>query len=361
MKSYQLMKKERLEVRAAEALKELFDSRPNIEISEIQFEPRVGDGRRADILALISAFGRRHTLVCEIKNNGQPRHVRNAVLQLRDCVARMNISAVPILITPFLSEKSRAICVNHNVGYLDLYGNVFFQVPGILIDVSVAGRPAAEKRDLKSLFRPKAAHILRIMLRNPERAWRVTELAKAANASLGHVSNVRKALLNREWAENLGRGVALTDPDALLDTWRNAYRRPDGDVIRLYTSLHGQAFEEAVKDVLSVYSFRNLAAFASFSAAHWMAPYGRTGTEYFYADREGAKKIADALRASNADRGNNVEILILKDQDILEDTVEPAPGVTCTSPVQTYLDLSISGERGAESADYLRRKVLAWH
>ena len=44
-------------MRAAEALKELFDSRPNIEISEIQFEPRVGDGHRTDILALISAFG----------------------------------------------------------------------------------------------------------------------------------------------------------------------------------------------------------------------------------------------------------------------------------------------------------------
>ena len=361
MKPYQLVKGERLEVRAAEALRELFDSRLNIEIGEIQFEPHVGNGRRADILALISAFGRRHTLACEVKHNGEPRHVRNAVLQLRDCVARMNVDAVPILIAPFLSEKSRAICLGHEVGYLDLYGNVFFQVPGILIDISVANRPAVEKRSLKSLFRPQAAHILRIMLRNPKRAWRVMELAKATNASLGHISNVRRALLNREWAEYTDDGVALADPDALLDAWRDAYRRPDGDVIRLYTNLHGSAFEEAAKNVLSVHSSSKSAAFASFSAARWMAPYGRTGTEYFYADREGAKKIADALKASNADRGNNVEILILKDRNILEDTIEPAPGVVCTSPIQTYLDLSISGERGAESADHLRREVLAWH
>ena len=350
-----------LEMRAGEALRRLFDSKLQIEVEKIEFEPHVADGRRADILVSINAFGHRHTLVCEVKHNGQPRHVRNAVLQLRDSVGRMNFSAVPVLIAPFLSEKSRAICVDYNVNYLDLYGNALFQAPGILIDVSVADRPVAEKRNLKSLFRPKAAHILRIMLRNPKRAWRVTELANAANASFGHVSNVRKALLNREWAKDISDGVTLTDPDGLLDAWRSAYRRPDGNLIRIYTSLYGQALEEAVKDILSAHSSQNLATFASFSAARWIAPYGRTGIDYFYANKEGAEKIANALKASNVNRGNNVEILILKDQNILEDTVEPVPGVICTSPVQTYLDLSIAGERGAESADYLRRKMLVWH
>lgn len=359
MKSYQSEKE--LEIHAGEALRGLFDSRPQLKVEKIEFESHVADGRRADILASIDAFGHRHTLVCEVKHDGQPRHVRNAVLQLLDSIGRMNLSAVPVLIAPFLSEKSRAICIDYNVNYLDLYGNAFFQAPGILIDVSVADRPVAEKRDLKSLFRPKAAHILRVMLRNPKRAWRVTELAEAADASLGHVSNVRKALLNREWAKHTSGGVSITDPDALLDAWRSAYRRPDGNVIRFYTSFHGEAFEKAVKDVLSARSPQDLATFASFSAARWIAPYGRTGIEYFYANREGAEKIANALKASNVSKGNNVEILILKDRNILQDTFEPVPGVICTSPIQTYLDLSTAGERGAESADYLRRKMLVWH
>ncbi len=350
-----------LEIRAGEALQSLFDSRLQIEVEKIEFGLHVADGHRADIVVSINAFGHRHTLVCEVKNHGQPLHVRNAVLQLRDYVGRMNFSAVPVLIAPFLSEKSRAICLDHNVNYLDLYGNAFFQAPGILIDVSVADRPVAEKRSLKSLFRPKAAHILRIMLRNQKKTWRVAELANAADASFGHVSNVRKALLDREWAKDMSDGVTLTDPDGLLDAWRSAYRRPDGDLVKFYTSLHGEAFEEAVRNVLSAHSSQNLATFASFSAANWIAPYGRTGIDYFYANKEGADKITNALKASNVNMGNNVEILVLKDQNILEDTVEPAPGVVCTSPVQTYLDLSIAGERGAESADYLRRKMLAWH
>ncbi|MDA4631000.1 hypothetical protein NZA98_07735, partial [Escherichia coli] len=33
---------------------------------------------------------------------------------------------------------------------------------------------------------------------------------------------------------------------------------------------------------------------------------------------------------------------------------------TCTSSVQTYLDLAIAGERGAEAADHLRKEKLSW-
>ena len=48
------------------------------------------------------------------------------------------------------------------------------------------------------------------------------------------------------------------------------------------------------------------------------------------------------------------------DYQLILDTVEPAPGVACTSPVQTYLDLSKAGERGREAADHLRQERLQW-
>ena len=350
-----------VEKQAAEALRSLLERSPGIEIGEIVREPSIGRGHPVDILASISAFGRHHRIACEVRSNGQPRHVRNAILYVRDYVANLDFDAAPMVSAPFLSERSRALCVEYGVGYLDLHGNAFLQLPGILIDVSVTGEPPAERRGLKSPFRPKAARILRVMLREPEHAWRVADLALAAGTSLGHVSNVRRALLNREWAEELGGGVVLSNPDAVLDAWRAAYRPPDGDAEKLYTSLHGMAFEDAAKAIFSLRpQHGGSLAFASFSAARWIAPYGRTGTEYFHADREGAAQIADALGASGVDRGENVNIRILEDQGILADTIEPAPGVICTSPVQTYLDLSVSGERGVESADHLRREVLSW-
>lgn len=43
------------------------------------------------------------------------------------------------------------------------------------------------------------------MLREPDRAWRVTELSEISGVSLGHVSNVRNGLIDREWAARCGR------------------------------------------------------------------------------------------------------------------------------------------------------------
>jgi hypothetical protein len=61
-----------------------------------------------------------------------------------------------------------------------------------------------------------------------------------------------------------------------------------------------------------------------------------------------------------ASKGENVVVILPKDLGLLADTVEPAAGAICTSPVQTYLDLSMAGERGAEAADHLRQERLSW-
>ena len=100
--------------------------------------------------------------------------------------------------------------------------------------------------------------------------------------------------------------------------------------------------------------------FSSFSAAQWLAPYARVSTNYFYADSEGLEKLVNALQLVPASKGENVVITIPKDDGLLLDTVELAPGVICTSPVQTYLDLSVAGERGKEAAEYLRQEKLTW-
>jgi len=103
-----------------------------------------------------------------------------------------------------------------------------------------------------------------------------------------------------------------------------------------------------------------LAVLASFSAARWLAPYGRTSMQYFYADEKGLERLQSAVKLSSASKGENVKVTVLKDYGVFRDTVEPAPGAICTSPVQTYLDLADAGERGREAADHLRREKLRW-
>ncbi|MDE2794172.1 MAG: hypothetical protein OXL34_05055, partial [Gemmatimonadota bacterium] len=144
-----------------------------------------------------------YVLVIEVKSDGAPRFVRSAVYQLNGYLAHArqsgledsDVRLIPMLVSPYLSPESRSICVDHDVAYLDLVGNARLAFGDVYIDRAVADRPKAESRALRSVFAPKAAAILRVLLRDPAKAWRVADLAEAANASLGHVSNVRKALL----------------------------------------------------------------------------------------------------------------------------------------------------------------------
>ena len=198
------------------------------------------------------------------------------------------------------------------------------------------------------------------MLRDPQKAWRVADLAGTADVSLGHVSNVRAALLDREWAAVGPDGLFLIRPDALLDTWRDAYDPPAGERLGFYTTLHGIAFEEAARKAFGTSGQDGSAMFASFSAAQWLAPYTRTGSQFFYADDAGLDKLHDALKLLPAWKGENVFVTLPRDPGLFRDSVEPAPGIICTSPVQTYLDLNAAGERGREAADHLRQEMLKW-
>lgn len=347
------------EIHAGEVLRSMLENIPILQVESIETEA-VSSGWAPDLIVRLHVHGRPHLLICEYKSNGQPRYARSAVLELRNYVAHQTPQATPIFIAPYLSPAVRQMCKENGVGYLDLEGNASITFDSVFIEREVADKPAAVQRELKSLFSPKSAQVLRAMLREPGKAWRVTELSEISRVSLGHVSNVRTGLIDREWARTTDDGLMLSEPDALLDAWRDCYSAPPGERMRFYTPMHGSALEDAARRACSTEDSPGHAAFASFSAAHWLAPYGRTGTHYFFADKDGLRKLQDALKLAPVAKGENVVVIVPKDLELLADTVEPAPGAVCTSPVQTYLDLSIAGERGAEAAEHLRRERLSW-
>ena len=155
-------------------------------------------------------------------------------------------------------------------------------------------------------------------------------------------------------------GLLLTAPDALLDAWKSSYEPPVEQELRFYTTLHGSALELSTREMFASIPNQAEVALSSFSAAHWIAPYARTGTQFLYADKLVLEQIKQGLRLSSSVKGENVIVSVPRDRGAFLDVYEPAPGIRCTSPVQTYLDLSTKGERGAEAAEHLRRMRLAW-
>ena len=356
-----------LEATALAAVRGLLRRLPGAEIITLA-NSRAASDRRIDGLLRLDYGGAVRLLVVEVKAHGAPRFARSAVYELESYVAHMRKGAtpheaeqiVPVLVSPYLSPESRAICREHEVAYLDLEGNAHVVFDGVYIETSVPNTPKPETRALRSIFTPKAASILRALLREPDRPWRVTNLAADANASLGHVSNVCKALVEREWADRRHDGLVLTEPNALLRTWRENYRRPRGDRFDAYTHLHGRRFDELAGTALNARPGLPRAIYALASAAQWVAPFSRDATRSFYSDDAGAQLLRETLDLKPVGMGPNVALHVTSDGSLFDDAIEPAPGQFCTDSIVTYLDLWSGNDREREAADHLAKEVLPW-
>ena len=357
-----------LQTLALGAVCDLLKLLPSVQVESVEYERKVGRAYEIDGRIGLSYPGGSYALVVEVEANGAPRFVRSGVYLLRSYVERLRQSGgansgrrlIPMLVSPYLSPASRAICADHDVAYLDLAGNARLTFDTVYIERTVADKPRSETRALRSIFNPKGAAILRVLLRDPHRAWRVAALSAQANASYGHVSNVRKALLEREWLEVRDDGVVLSQPDELLQTWRENYRRPAGRSITGYTHLHGGQLEERLRGKLNPYAERPRAIYSLHAAARWLAPFMRSGTQTFYADQPGAEALKEVLELMPAARGANVVVHVLTDDTLFHDATEAAPNVFCANAVVTYLDLWNGNERDREAAEHLAGEFFPW-
>lgn len=335
---------------ALSVFKGLSDQLPGV---SVKTGAMAGDG----FVCKLTARGARSELHCRVLREAPPNLVRAAALDLCFSIQSGSRGQVPMLFAPFFSAQSQSVCRELGVGYVDCLGNAWLAVENCLIVSHAASKPAAVKRELRSLFKPKSAQVLKQLLAQPEKHWRLAELAQASEASLGLVGKVKQGLLDREWAQFSRQGLLLSAPDALLDQWQANYQPVVGKRLIFYTTLHGVALENRLRSSIESTPESALICLASFSAAQWIAPYARTGNHYLYVNEFGLEHLVTSLGLTPSS-GGGVFVTLVDDRDLFRDTFVALDGMRCTGAVQTYLDLSVSGERGQEAALFLRQKVL---
>jgi hypothetical protein len=323
-----------------------------------QTPPRQGgyDGK-----ADFTIDGESHHLIIECKSSGQPRYVRDAMSQLGPEILRATGPTRGLVVAPFISPASRVMLAESGMGWLDLAGNARIVFPRFHLEFDKADRdPFATRREQRSLFFPKSARLLKLLLHQPHLGWKVADLAARADVSVGQVSNVRRALIEREWAHaETGEGFRLTQPEALLDAWRDDGMQAPSVVLRGYTLKHGRALEAAIEEVFAeVATQDSYVLLASHSVARRAAPYARVAGEFFYAAEVGIRLLKSRLEISPTDKGENVTIFRAGDEGVWQETMDLGPKLQGTGPIQTYLDLLSTGERGREAADHWRAEKI---
>lgn len=300
--------------------------------------------------------GSRHQLAVEFKIQGHPRMLRAAVDQLLRYRHFGAGDIHPVVAAPFITAEGASVCVDLNAGYCDIAGNCRLIFGGLYIERSGRPNPFPRTALTQDLYAPKAERILRVLLPDPLRSWKVAPLAKEAQVSLGTVSTVRKLLLEREWAKESAAGILLTRPDRLLEDWAGVWARRRGQV-RRFVSLDGVNTTESKLAGAARFNFPDSRlAITGLSAAWRHAQWVRYDHVLAYWTGN-ADELAREAKLRPAETGANVHLLVPRDEGVFRE-VQDMAGVPVVSPVQTYLDLMREPGRGTEAAEFLWNRVL---
>ena len=344
------------------AFEDILGPLPFVNSSNFQIEVKLDNNRRADFVASLDVEGRKIKLIGEVKRNLQPRYVLDAVRQVKEyCSYIIGEPVYPVVVSEYISPRSAEILINENVSYFDLTGNCRLSFANVYIEKEAKASKVVEKRGIKSLFGLKSSRMLRLMLNGPMRPWHVKELSERTELSFGQVSNIRRALLDQKFAiESEEGGIHIDQPGALLEQWKWVYKK---NVINnqssYYTLLPTEDRLDAVKSAMDEANKQGAGIMLSgVSSAKWLAPFVKSSSEYFYADKSGIELLKKHLELEAVAVGPNVIIDEPKDSFLFKEAIDCAPELKCANAVQTYLDLYVSGEREKEAAEYLQSHLL---
>ncbi len=338
--------------KAENALRTSLEKVPFLKVTTVE-RSRTAADMGVDILATILVGQKQQVIIAEVKCNGQPRMVRTAAYQLQRYL-KDNPKSYCMVVAPYISPKAADICAKEGIGYLDLAGNCRITFDQVFIQQEGNRNPFAQKRDLRSLYSPKAARVLRVLLNNPKRPWKVQPLADEASVSLGQVANVKSLLEDREWITSGDAGFLLSTPELLLAEWAETYDFRKNTARNYYTL---KSVPEIEADLaFACESLGITYALTGFSAAARYAPSVRYQRVMAYATRD-PEDIAGTLSLKEVSSGSNVTLLAPYDEGVLYGS-QSIDGIRVAAPVQTYLDLlSIKG-RGEEAASALLEGVI---
>ena len=349
-----MLKSEDIRRQAGQRLKELF---PTATAWEETAATRIGN-QDADLLVKFKLGDREQTLVIEVCSLGQPRQIRAAVTRLRE-IRRELEHAYPVAAAVYIAPQSARILKTNGLGYVDLSGNCSLAFGNVLIDREGKRNVRPSTRPLRSLFAPRATRVVRVLLADPGRAWRLEELAKAAGVSLGHSHNVIKRLADLAWVERDDQQrIRLMKPADLLENWCDSYTYRENEITSyVVPEKITRRFMAEIARVATAQGRRY--AFTLNAGLSLVAPHLRLPSIHSYLEGDPAPvATALGLRPATETQGS-LHLLAPYDPGVFYGVLEKG-GLKVTSLPQLYADLAGYERRGRELADHLRRETMGY-
>jgi predicted transcriptional regulator len=296
-------------------------------------------------------------LLCEIKSKGEPRYIYQAITKIKSLSKDIK-NSVPVIVAPYIGAKGREISKEFQVGYIDLNGNVWLNIDTITIEKEGKDKQERDYRYAKDIFAKKSSRILKMMLLNPEKLWKLEELSEKINSSLSYVHRIIKTVEKFGYISYEKReGIRLTRPEALLLDWAKQYKILEKNVIKGYYTFKPD-ISEAVKQIQSISSDYSLEyGFTLFTGAQFIMPYVRQANVYVYFKEYDIKNWVEKLELKPVEAGPNFYIIQPYDEHIFWG-MQNINSIKIVSNIQLFLDLFNFPTRGEEQAIALKNEKI---
>ena len=315
-------------------------------------------GKPVDVAVQFRLGDAERLVVVEVSSLGQPRQIRAAVTRLAE-VRRELPAAYPVAAATYIGPQSARILKDNNLGYLDLSGNCYLAFDHVLIEKEGKRNVRPSTRPLRSIFAPRATRVVRVLLTEPQRAWRLEELAKAAEVSLGHSHNVISRLEDLRWVErDQAQRIHLGKPADLLETWRESYTYRVNEIASYFVP--ERVNRRLMADVARAAAAEGRRyAFTLSGGLSLVAPHTRLGAIHCYLEGDPAPVVAALGLHPAAEADGTLHLLSPYDSGVFTGLLDKA-GLKVVCLPQLYVDLVHSERRGAEQAEHLRREAMGY-
>ena len=349
-----MLKSAEIRRQVAQRLRELF---PRARGWEETADAKIG-AQAVDLLAKFKLGEHEQTMVVDVVSLGQPRQIRAAVTKMAE-IRKAMPAAYPVAASVYIGSQSARILKDNGLGFVDLSGNCYLAFEHVLIEKDGKRNVRPSTRPLRSLFAPRATRVVRVLLADPGRAWRLEELAKAAAVSLGHSHNVVKRLEDLRWVErDEAQRIHLGKPSDLLEAWCESYSYRTNEIASYFVP--ERVSRKLMADLARAATAENRRyAFTLSAGLSLVAPQTRLGGVHCYLEGDPAP-IAAALGLHPAGEADgSLHLLAPYDPGVFHGALDKA-GLKVVCLPQLYADLVRYERRGAEQAEHLRREAMGY-
>lgn len=286
------------------------------------------------------------------------------------------------LIAPALSEQAQTFCIQNDIDFLDLAGNVSINVPGKFTLRRTGMRARAlpaetpEAKQTSNVFSGRYSRVLRVLLENPKQ-WTLTEIDRELKEqnknfsdrfpkapkidfaiSRGAISKVISSLEEQLWIRRRGMAIVVPEPSRLLEQWAEKYK--ERYRWRLRSSFQtANPFGTELASIIGGLDrlVPGMYAFSSAMAASADSPFVDMNVVDVFLLPGKAEASLRKLK-SESNRGPLLRFINPYDVGVFM-YAKPVLAAAVVSSIQAYLDLYARGGRDLKQAEYLIEKAMS--